>query len=108
MKNESTGNISPDNLTDWAQVRAMKDKDIHHDADSPKTTTDDWEGAVMKVAGHEVGTVRTRGRQKSPPKVQLSLRISPDVVEFFRATGDGWQARMDDALREWVAQHKAA
>ncbi len=36
MKNESTGNISPDNLTDWAQVRAMKDEDIHHDADSPK------------------------------------------------------------------------
>jgi uncharacterized protein (DUF4415 family) len=40
--------------------------------------------------------------------VQLSLRISPDVVEFFRATGDGWQTRMDDALREWVDQHKAA
>lgn len=62
MKNESTGSISPDNLTDWVQVRAMKDENIHRDVDSPKTTTDDWEGAVMKVAGHKVGTVRMCGR----------------------------------------------
>ena len=71
MKNESTGSISQDNLTDWAQVRAMKDEDIHHDADSPKTSTDDWEGTIMKVAGHEIGTVRTRGLQKSSSKVCL-------------------------------------
>ncbi len=61
MKNESTGNISPNNLSDWAQVRAMKDEDIHHDADSPKTSTDDWEGAVMKVAGNEICIVRILG-----------------------------------------------
>lgn len=48
------------------------------------------------------------GRPKSvAPKVLLSVRYSPDVVEYFRATGEGWQARMDGALREWIdAQSK--
>jgi uncharacterized protein (DUF4415 family) len=43
------------------------------------------------------------GRPKSAaPKVLLSVRYSPDVIEHFRATGEGWQARMDSALREWI------
>ena len=43
------------------------------------------------------------GRPKSAaPKVLLSVRYSPDVIEYFRATGEGWQARMDSALREWI------
>jgi uncharacterized protein (DUF4415 family) len=29
-------------------------------------------------------------------------RYSPDVLEAFKATGQGWQARMNDALREWL------
>lgn len=48
------------------------------------------------------------GRPKSAaPKLLLSVRYSPDVIEYFRATGEGWQARMDSALREWIdAQSK--
>lgn len=43
------------------------------------------------------------GRPKSAvPKVMLSVRYSPDVIEHFRATGEGWQTRMDSALREWI------
>jgi len=43
------------------------------------------------------------GRPKSAaPKVLLSVRYSPEVIEYFRATGDGWQGRMDAALREWI------
>jgi uncharacterized protein (DUF4415 family) len=33
------------------------------------------------------------------------VRYSPEVVEFFKATGEGWQARMDGVLREYVACH---
>lgn len=48
------------------------------------------------------------GRPKSAsPKVLLSVRYSPEVVEYFRSTGDGWQSRMDAALREWIQVHKA-
>ncbi len=43
---------------------------------------------------------RTRGPQKAPKKIPVSLRLSPDVVERFKADGPGWQSRMDDALRK--------
>jgi uncharacterized protein (DUF4415 family) len=45
---------------------------------------------------------RTRGPQKAPKKVAVSLRLSPDVVEHFKGTGAGWQTRIDDALRDAV------
>jgi uncharacterized protein (DUF4415 family) len=46
-----------------------------------------------------------RGRPKSEnPKQLVSLRYSPEVLEYFRATGEGWQSRMDRVLREYVAR----
>jgi uncharacterized protein (DUF4415 family) len=39
-----------------------------------------------------------RGPQKTPRKVPVSIRLSPVVVAHFKATGPGWQARIDDAL----------
>jgi uncharacterized protein (DUF4415 family) len=43
---------------------------------------------------------RRRGRPPSAnPKQALKLRIDADVVEYFRATGPGWQTRINDALR---------
>lgn len=49
-----------------------------------------------------------RGRPKAHnTKVLLSVRYSPEVVEYFRATGDGWQARMDAALMDWIREHAA-
>lgn len=48
-----------------------------------------------------------RGRPKSAnPKILLSVRYSPDVVEYFKSTGEGWQSRMDEVLREYVEQHR--
>ena len=44
-----------------------------------------------------------RGRPISEnKKLLLSVRYSPDVVAYFRSTGDGWQGRMDGALQEYV------
>ena len=44
---------------------------------------------------------RERGRPKSPaPKQQVTLRIDRDVLEKFRSTGDGWQSRINAALRK--------
>ncbi len=46
-----------------------------------------------------------RGRPKSDAKKQLvSVRYSPEVLEYFRSTGDGWQSRMDGVLRQYVAR----
>lgn len=38
-------------------------------------------------------------------KERIPVRLSSDVVNAFRATGAGWQARMDLALKEWLTQH---
>lgn len=47
-----------------------------------------------------------RGRPKSDNKKQLvSVRYSPEVIEYFKSTGEGWQSRMDNVLREYVASH---
>ncbi len=46
-----------------------------------------------------------RGRPKSPnPKQLVSVRYSPEVLAYFKATGDGWQSRMDGVLRQYVAR----
>lgn len=42
---------------------------------------------------------RTRGRPlKAAPKIRVAVRLDPDVVAHFRATGPGWQTRINDAL----------
>jgi uncharacterized protein (DUF4415 family) len=47
--------------------------------------------------------LRRRGPQKTPKKIPVSIRLSPEVVEGLRATGNGWQRRADEALRSWLA-----
>ena len=47
-----------------------------------------------------------RGRPKSGSAKQLvSVRYSPEVLAFFKSTGEGWQSRMDRVLREYVTRH---
>ena len=47
-----------------------------------------------------------KGRPKSENrKLLVSVRYSPEVISFFKATGEGWQSRMDNVLREYVARH---
>jgi uncharacterized protein (DUF4415 family) len=49
-----------------------------------------------------------RGPQHAPTKLPVTVRYNPEVVAYFKATGAGWQTRMNDALCEWVATHKTA
>lgn len=49
---------------------------------------------------------RTRGPQKRPRKVPKTIRLSPEVVDFFEGTGSGWQTRLDDVLKRYVASHR--
>ena len=50
-----------------------------------------------------------KGRPRSAcPKHALTVRYDADVVAAFKATGKGWQTRMNDALREWLKTHSPA
>jgi len=48
-----------------------------------------------------------RGPQATPTKQLVSVRYSPEVLQYFKATGTGWQTRMNEALLEWVNKHPA-
>ena len=48
-----------------------------------------------------------RGPQRTPTKLAVTVRYSPEVIAYFKATGAGWQTRMNEALREWVAEQEA-
>ena len=50
-------------------------------------------------------SIRGRAEQETPTKMQITIRLSRDVVERFRATGEGWQTRLDAALRDWLQTH---
>lgn len=60
-----------------------------------------WAKAKIRLPGQ-------RGPQKEPTKVAITVRYSPEVVEYFRSTGEGWQTRMNDALRAYVKRHRTA
>lgn len=52
--------------------------------------------------------LRGPGRPSMPidqHKVRTTIRLDPDLVDAFKGTGDGWQSRMNDALREWASSH---
>lgn len=67
------------------------------DLDSAPLTDAQWQ---------EVKPLVRRGRPLgSGTKTQVTLRLDVEVVEKFRATGDGWQTRINDALKNWVKRH---
>ena len=50
-----------------------------------------------------------RGRPISvSPKAHVNIRLDADVIEQFRATGRGWQTRLNAALKEWLKTHSGA
>lgn len=49
-----------------------------------------------------------RGRPKAGrTKVPVSIRLDSDVVDAFKATGKGWQVRINQALKDWLKDHAA-
>lgn len=55
---------------------------------------------LLKVMG-----IKPRGSQKAPTKQATTIRLSPDVMAAFKATGAGWQTRIDAALKDWLRTH---
>lgn len=49
---------------------------------------------------------RTRGPQKAPVKERITIRLDAHVVDFFRRSGRGWQARVNAALTEFVNKQR--
>ena len=65
-------------------------------------------GDVLPMALQKTLGMRQRGPQKAPTKISTTIRLSSEVVQAFRATGDGWQTRVDAALKDWLKTHSPA
>ena len=63
---------------------------------------------VLPVELHAKLGIRSRGPQKAPTKQAVTIRLSPDVVDAFKASGAGWQTRIDTALKDWLRTHRPA
>ena len=47
-----------------------------------------------------------RGRPAgSGKKVQMTVRFDAEVIDAFKGAGEGWQTRMNDALKDWLKTH---
>ena len=78
---------------------------IARDPDAPEWTDEDF--AIARPATDVVPHIveeqrRTRGRQKTPTKEKVTLRLDADLVSHFREGGRGWQTRLNDTLRRSV------
>ena len=67
-----------------------------------------FQNAKQTLPGTLLKKLNVRGPQKTPTKERITIRLSPEVVQRFRDTGDGWQARVDTALKDWLKSHEAA
>jgi uncharacterized protein (DUF4415 family) len=73
--------------------------------DAPELTGEFFERADE----YRGGTLVKRGRPKAEiTKERITIRLSPEVLGPFRATGPGWQTRVDAALRSWLKRHSPA
>ena len=72
------------------------------DPDSIPFTDEEWERLMAK----------RRARMGRPPaavtKKSVTIRLSRDVLEKFQAEGNGWQTRIDAALKDWLKNHSPA
>ena len=94
-------------ISDAEEARIQKM--IASDPDSPELTDDDiasakpFAEAFPKIA--ETMRRNVGGRPKSAnPKQPISIRLDQDVIAKFKATGPGWQSRINEVLRKSAEQ----
>ncbi len=89
-------------LTDAEERRIQRG--IAEDPENPEWTEEDFKNArpFAEVFPDLAESIRrARGRPAvEAPKRQISLRLDPDVIDAFKATGKGWQSRINEALRK--------
>jgi uncharacterized protein (DUF4415 family) len=96
IKARSGKSIEMPSATEDAAITAaaMTDDDNRPYSDA------EWEAVKPKLRrGRPVAAVT---------KERITIRLSRDVVQRFRASGNGWQTRVDSALKEWLKTHTLA
>ncbi len=101
--------------TDWDRVRKSiatdapipyDPEDGPYDPNDPVATDAYWDQARVTYQGKVIR--KGRGPQKEPTKERITIRLSPEVVQHFRASGEGWQSRLDAVLLKHLRRSKKA
>ena len=89
-----------------AAVRAIPEEELFVwdgiDEDDRPATKEELDAAIV------ADLARRRGRPIGSMKTQIALRVVDDILAAFKATGKGWQTRMNAALKDWLKTHSPA
>jgi uncharacterized protein (DUF4415 family) len=86
---KSANNTKRRSRTDWKRIDSLRDEDIDY-SDIPKQGADFFAHAIIWPG----------------PKKQITLRIDPDVLTFFRKHGRGYQSTINAVLRKYMETRK--
>jgi uncharacterized protein (DUF4415 family) len=88
-------NSSKTNKTDWDAV------------DSPPLSDEMLSKMKPVKERHPHIPKRVRGPQKDPVKIPVSIRLNPDVVDYFKSQGKGWHTKINHILYNYIKEHRA-
>ncbi len=94
-----------------AALNAATDSPVD-DAHNYMTSAKDWSDAIVSTSlqdfTQKMAAKRIRGCQKKPLKVPTTIRFDADLLEALKASGKDWQTLVNDAMRDWVKNHKGS
>ncbi len=85
---------------DEGEVRELTAEDFKHMRPAKEVLPPELYAMMVEHGKKRKGE---RGKQKTPTKEQITLRLDADVLGYFRGSGAGWQARINDVLKAIAA-----
>ena len=84
--------------------------------DAPELTEEFFEKGTWRIGDKIISRQEAQAEIKikmgrppvDSPKQAINIRLGDDILSAFKATGKGWQTRIDNALRDWLKEHKPA
>jgi uncharacterized protein (DUF4415 family) len=76
------------------------------DRDNPEWTEKDFKRSKPASEIFPQIVRKGRGPQKVSPKVSTTVRLDQEVIDYFKSTGRGWQRRLNNVLKKWIAGHR--
>lgn len=91
-------------VDDDGEVRALSAEDMRLFRPASEVLPADLQAGLVALKKQR----GERGPQKSPTKIPTTIRFDADVLTALKASGKGWQTRVNEAVRDWLKTHRAA